>query len=125
MQNIDQPLPEEAVESLPTLAWLFMGIAFVPHVLALVGQDVLALIASSICFPVSMGPFALAHATILVSRLGFTSHMAWISALIFSLTWFVLVYWFWKKSRAITVAVGAFSIVISAGWSPLLLLPQA
>jgi hypothetical protein len=102
--SFDKPLSNGAVECLPTLAWVFLAIAFIPHTLALVGLDMSAVIASIICFPLSMGPFAVAHAYLLVSRLGFTSHMAWISALLFSIIWSVLVCWFRGRSRATTEA---------------------
>ena len=125
MQNIDEQLSEEKVECLPRLAWLFLAVAFAPHLLSLAGLDPLAKIASFICFPASMGPFAVAHAYILVSRLGFTSHMAWISALTFSLTWFVLVSWLWRKNRTVTSAIGATCFLVSAGWIWLILVPPA
>lgn len=125
MRNISEQVTEDDFECLPRLAWLFLLVAFVPHLLALVGSNIAAMIASYICFPASMGPFALAHAFILVNRLGFTTHMAWISALIFSLIWFALLCWSWRKNRTITMAIGTFSFIVSIGWIWLFIVPLA
>jgi len=107
MRNISEQVTEDDFEWLPHLAGLFLLIAFVPHLLELIGLNIAAMLASYICFPVSMGPFALAHASILVNRMGFTSHMSWISALVFTLIWFALLCWTWRKNRTITMAIGA------------------
>jgi hypothetical protein len=74
--KVNEHYSNEAVECLPALAWLFLAVAFVPHALALVGLDILAVMASIICFPASMGPLALAHAFLLASRLGFTDNLS-------------------------------------------------
>ena len=123
LAKVGERLSDDAVEGLPTLAWLFLAVAFAPHLLAVAGADTMATIVSTFCFPASMGPLALAHAHILVSRLGFTSHMAWISALLFSTLWSVLLYWFWGKSRAVAFAIGATCFVGTAGCIWLILLP--
>ncbi len=123
--NVDEQLSDEAVKFLPTLAWVFLAIAFVPHALALVGLDILAVMASSICFAASMGPLALLHAYLLAGRLGFTSHMAWISALLLATIWSAIVCWFWQKNRTITVAIGASCFLLSATWIWLALVPLA
>ena len=81
MQNINEKVPEEEFEYLPDLTWVLLLVAFVPHLLALIGSNTLARITSCACFPASMGPFSVAHTYILINRLGFTSHMSWISAL--------------------------------------------
>ena len=125
MAIIDEHLADESVDSLPPLAWLFLAAAFVPHLLALAGLNGLVMMASAICFPTSMGPLAVPHTYLLASRLGFTSHMAWISALLFSMTWFVLLGWFWGKNRATALAIGATCFIISAGWIWLVLAPLA
>ena len=116
MVNIDEHLADESVESLPPLAWLFLALAFVPHLLALVGVDGLAMMASTVCFPASMGPLAFAHTYLLASRLGYNSHMAWISALLFSTIWSLLVCWFWRKNRVVALAIGAFCFIVSTSW---------
>lgn len=123
--HADEQRSDEAVNCLPALAWAFLAIALVPHALALVGLDILAVIASTICFPASMGPLALVHAHLLVSRLGYTSHMAWISALLLSTTWSALVCWFWRKNRITALAVGASLFLLSVSWIWFTLIPLA
>ncbi len=125
MQNRSEGVSEEEAECLPRLAWLFLGVAFVPHLLALVGLNLMAMIASFICFPASMGPFALAHVTILVNRLGFISQIAWISALLFSLILFALFCWSWRKDKTVTLGICACCFIISSGWIWLRILPLA
>ena len=62
MQHINHQVPEEEeVSFLPDIAWLLLLVGFIPHLLALIGLNPLALLASCGCFPVSMGPFAPAH----------------------------------------------------------------
>jgi hypothetical protein len=116
MRNIDEQLSEEGFERLPPLVWLFLAIAIVPHLLVLAGQELIASILSCTCFPITMGPFALAHTYLLVNRLGFLSHMAWISALLFSMIWFALLSWLWRKNRTITLAICSFCFIVSMEW---------
>ena len=123
MQHINNQVPEEEFEYLPDFVWFFLLVAFVPHLLALVGSNMAAMIASCACFPASMGPFAPAHVFLLVNRLGFTSHMAWISALTFSLIWSAILCCAWRKNKNITMAVGASFSIISAILVWLLLAP--
>ena len=125
MRNINEQLSEEEFEGLPPLVWLFLAVAIAPHLLMLAGQDFIASIASCTCFPVTMGPFALAHTYLLVNRLGFLSHMAWISALLFSLIWFALLCWSWRKSRTITMAICTICFIFSVEWIWIGLMPQA
>jgi hypothetical protein len=125
MQNNGELVSEEEAECLPRFVWLFLAVAFVPHLLAIVGLDLMAMIASFICFPATMGPFALAHVYILVNRLGFISQMAWISALLFSLIWFALICWLWRKDKTVTLGICAFCFIISSGWIWLRILPLA
>ena len=123
MQNINRQDSEEEIEVLPDLAWFLLLVAFVPHLLALIGSGALALIASCGWFPASMGPFSLAHAYLIVNRLGYTSHMSWISALSFSLIWSAFLYFSWQKHRTTTLVIGAFSFIVSAVWLWLLIAP--
>ena len=125
MRNINEQLSEEEFEGLPPLAWLFLAVAIAPHLLMLAGQELMASIASCACFPVTMGPLAMAHTYLLVNRLGFLSHMAWISALLFSMTWFTLLYWSWRKNRTITLAICSLCFIVSAEWIWIGIMPQA
>jgi hypothetical protein len=124
MQNMDKQFSEEKFEGLPPIAWLFMAVAIMPHLLMLAGQEIIAAIASCTCFPVTMGPFSLAHTYLLVNRLGFISHMAWLSALLFSMIWFAILYWGWRKNRALTMALCAFCFIASAEWIWIGIIPQ-
>ena len=124
MQNIDEQLSEEKFATLPPITWLFLAVAIAPHLLMLAGQELAASIASCACFPVTMGPFSLAHTYLLVNRLGFLSHMAWLSALLFSMIWFALLYWGWRKNRAIAIALCAFCFIVSAEWIWIGIIPQ-
>lgn len=123
MQNINKQVSEEEYTYLPDLAWVLLVVAFIPHLLALIGLNPLAMLASCGCFPASMGPFALAHVFMLVNRLGFTSHMSWISAVSFSLIWSAILCCAWRKNKNITMAVGASFSIISAILVWLLLAP--
>jgi hypothetical protein len=125
MQNSDERRSEEDFISLPPLAWLFLAVAIVPHLLTLAGQESVASILSCTCFPVTMGPFAIAHTYLLVDRLGFLSHMAWISALLFSTIWFALLSWMWRKSRTIALAVCSLCYIAAAEWIWIGILPQS
>ena len=87
MHNINTHDYEDKVNCLPEIAWILLAVGLVPHVLEIIGSHTAALIACYICFPISMGPFALAHGYLLINRLGLTSHMAWISVITFSLIW--------------------------------------
>ena len=113
---MNEKIVEKETECLPAMAWVFMAVAVVPHLLAQVGLDVLAKAAALICFPLSMGPFALAHGTILINRLGFTTHMAYISALLFALIWFAIFCSIWRRNRTVTTAVCAVCFLFSATW---------
>jgi hypothetical protein len=123
MRNIDEQFSEEEIKCLPPVAWLFLALAIVPHLLMLAGQELMASIASRSCFPFTMGPFSLAHTYLLVHRLGFTSHMGWISALIFSMIWFGFLSWLWRKNRTVTLAICSLSFIISAEWIWLSIMP--
>ena len=125
MQNIDEQLSEEKFECLSPLAWIFFAVAIVPHLLMFAGQEFLASIASCACFPFTMGPLSLAHTYLLVNRLGFMSHMAWLSALLFSMIWFALLCWSWRKNRTITVAFSTLFFIVSAEWIWVGILPLA
>ena len=116
MQNFDEQLSEERFDTLPPLVWLFLAIAVLPHVLTLIGQELIASIFSCACFPVTMGPFSLAHTYLLVNRLGFLSNMAWMSALLFTLIWFAFLAYLWRRNRAVTLAICSLCFVISAEW---------
>jgi hypothetical protein len=116
MQDFDGQLSENGFDTLPPLVWMFLAIAMIPHVLMLVGQEILAPILSCACFPVTMGPFALAHTYLLVNGLGFLSNMAWISALLFTLIWFAFLAYLWRRNKAITLALCSLCFVISAEW---------
>jgi hypothetical protein len=87
------------------------------------GFNPLAMIASCGCFPASMGPFAIAHIFLLVDRLGFTSHMAWISAVTFSLLWSAILCCGWRKNRNITLGVAVAGFTVSAVWAWLVIRP--
>lgn len=115
MQNIQEETSQEDWECLPSCAWLFLAIAFVPILTALSGQAFLTKLALSICFPVSMGPFAFIHLYIVESRLGFDSHMVWISALLFSMAWFPLFRWLLSKDKIKTILLCAFCVFVFAG----------
>jgi hypothetical protein len=124
MHNINQHVSEEEeFAGLPDIAWALLLLAFVPHVLALMGFNPLAMIASCGCFPASMGPFAVAHIFLLVDRLGFTSHMAWISAVSFSLLWSAILCYGWRKNRNITMVVAVAGFTVSALWAWLVIRP--
>lgn len=123
MQDSNGQLSQEEFATLPPLAWLFLAIALLPHLLTLAGQEFMASILSCTCFPVTMGPFALAHAYLLVNRLGFLSHMAWMSALLFTLIWFVFLAWLWRKNRAVALAISSLCFIISAEWIWIGILP--
>ena len=114
MQNINQQVSEEECPCLPEFAWGLLVVAFIPHALALMGLNPLAMLASCGCFPASMGPFALAHALMLVKGLGFTSHMSWISAVSFSMIWSAILCCAWRKNRKNTLAVGGSFSIVSA-----------
>ena len=87
MQDYDNRVYDGECACLPDIAWLLVIVALVPHLLGLVGTAATAAIASCACFPASMGPFAVVHTYLLIGRLGYTSHMSWISAISFSLLW--------------------------------------
>jgi hypothetical protein len=125
MRKVTDQHSEEKFECLPPLAWLFLAVAIAPHLLKLAGQEYMASIASCACFPVTMGPFALVHTYLLVNRLGFLSHMAWISALLFSMTWFALLCWSWRKNRTITIAIYTLFIIVTLEWIWTGILPLA
>ena len=114
MQNINKQVSEEEYTYLPDLAWVLLVVAFIPHLLALIGLNPLAMLASCGCFPASMGPFALAHVFMLVNRLGFTSHMSWISAVTFSMIWSAGLCCAWKRNKNITLGVAALCFIGSA-----------
>lgn len=116
MQNVSEKVSQEEWECLPICAWLFLAVAFVPHMIAMAGQDLLTKVASAICFPIGMGPFAFVHSYIVDNRLGFDSHMAWISALLFSMVWFPIFRWSLSKDKTKTIAICALCFVVSAGW---------
>jgi hypothetical protein len=123
MQNVSEQVSREEWECLPNCAWLFLAVAFVPHLIAMAGQHLLTKLASSICFPVSMGPFAFVHSYIVDNRLGFDSHMAWISALLFSMAWFPIFRWSWSKDKTKTIVLCALCFIVFSGWAWLLILP--
>ena len=125
MRNINEQLSEEEFQSVPPLVWLFLAVAIAPHLLMLIGQEIMASIASCACFPITMGPFAWAHTYLLVNRLGFLSPMAWLSALLFTLIWFALLRWSWRKSRTITMAICTICFIFSAEWIWIGIIPQA
>lgn len=125
MQNINEPASEQEIQCLSPLAWLFFAGALLPHVLVLAGQEVMAFGASAIFFPLTMGPFAVVHMVLLVNRLGFLSHMAWISALIFSMIWFALVCWSWRKDRTLTIGLWCLCFIVSCGWIWQRIIPAA
>jgi hypothetical protein len=115
MHNINQQVSEEETyPCLPEIAWVLLVVAFIPHVLALMGLNPLVQLASCGCFSASMGPFALAHVFMIIKGLGFTSHMAWISAVTFSLIWSAGLCCAWRRNKNITMGIAALTIVISA-----------
>jgi hypothetical protein len=114
MQNINRKVTEEEWPCLPELARVLLVVAIIPHVLALVGFTPLAKLVSCACFPASMGPFALAHAFILANRLGFTSHMVWISAVTFSLIWSAGLCCAWQRNKNVTMGVAALIFITTA-----------
>jgi hypothetical protein len=121
MQNLGNQVSDQEVEYLPDIAWLLLLVALLPHLIALIGTAALAMLSSCACFPISMGPFAIAHTYLLVNRLGFTSHMSWISAISFSLIWSAFLCCSWRKNRTVTMVIGVFCFIISAGWIWLLI----
>jgi hypothetical protein len=116
MQNYDNRVYDGECACLPDIAWLLVIVALLPHLLGLVGTAATAAIASCACFPASMGPFAVVHAYLLIGRLGYISHMSWISAISFSLLWSAFLCCAWRKSKTVTVGIGVFCFIVSAVW---------
>jgi hypothetical protein len=105
---------DEALPCLPDPAWALLVVALVPHLLALVSSTAIGTIAACACFPASMGLFAPLHAGLIAGRLGFTSNMAWILAVLFTLTWSAGLCWLSKKNKEIAVATAAFCFIATA-----------
>ena len=125
MRSSNRPKVHDMAESLSPAAWLFLAIAVLPQVLVLAGRELTASIFSCMCFPVVMGPFALVHTLLLVNRLGFVSNMAWISAILFSMIWFALLSWLWRKNKTVTLAICSLSFIVSAELIWIVIMPQA
>lgn len=116
MQNVSEQVTQEEWECLPSCAWLFIAVAFTPHLIAMAGQELLTKVAITICFPASMGPFAFVHSNIMGNRLGFDSPMGWISALLFSMAWFPIFRWSLAKDKTRTILFCTFCFIGFAGW---------
>jgi hypothetical protein len=116
MQHSNEHVYDEECPCLPPLAWGFLAVAILPQVLMLAGQESVASVLACGCFPVTMGPFAVPHAILLVDHLDFVSHMAWISALLLSMIWFTFLSWLWRKNRNVTLAICSLCCVIAAEW---------
>jgi hypothetical protein len=114
MMQAEKQAYEEEYPCLPPMAWAFLTVAILPQLLLLAGQELLASVLACGCFPVTMGPFAVLHATLLVDHLDLVSHMAWMSALVFSMTWFAILSWLWRKNRTVALATCSLCCVIGA-----------
>jgi hypothetical protein len=123
MQRINRSPSERESPCLAPCTWLFLAVAITPHLLMLLGQESMASMLACVCFPVSMGPLALVHTYLAVNRLGLLSHMAWISALLFSLTWFASLSWLWRRNKTIVLAFCALCLAIVGEWIWVGLLP--
>jgi hypothetical protein len=123
MQDGNGQLSQNEFDTLSPLAWLFLAIALLPHLLTLAGQELVASILSCMCFPVTMGPFALAHTYLLVNHPGLLSPMAWLPACLFTLVWFAMLAWLWRRNKAVALGICSLSFVISSEWIWIGILP--
>ena len=100
------------------LKWvgIIMLVAIVPHYLAQMGFLDWAQNAAMILFPMTMGPLSILQCCMVVNSLGFTTHMAWLFAMLIALIWsgIILAMWRWKSNLA--AAIYLISLIVSVIW---------